>query len=44
MKKDLHLGISGIGDKPQRVWVYVYAETYTILRFFGGRATLLFAY
>jgi hypothetical protein len=44
MKKELRLGISSIGSSPVRVWVYVYAETYTILRIFGGRATLLFAY
>ena len=44
MKKELRFGIGGSGGSPQRVWVYVYAETYTILRIFGGRATLLFAY
>jgi hypothetical protein len=44
MKKDLRFGIANTGTSPQRVWVYVYAETYTILRIFGGRAALLFAY
>jgi len=44
MKKELRFGISGVGGTPTRVWVYVYAETYTILRIFGGRATMLFAY
>ncbi len=44
MKKELRLGIATTGVTPQRVWVYVYAETYNILRIFGGRAGLLFAY
>jgi hypothetical protein len=44
MKKELRLGIAGRGGMPQRLWVYVYAETYNILRIFGGRAGLLFAY
>jgi hypothetical protein len=44
MKKELRLGIAGKGGVPQRLWVYVYAETYNILRIFGGRAGLLFAY
>ena len=44
MKKELRLGIAGSGGTPQRVWVYVYAETYNILRIFGGRASMMFAY
>ena len=44
MKKDLRLGIAGTGNTPQRVWVYVWAETYNILRVFGGRAGLMFSY
>jgi hypothetical protein len=28
----------------QRLWIYTYAETYNILRVYGGRASLLFAY
>jgi hypothetical protein len=44
MKKELRFGIANTGTSPQRIWVYVYAETYTILRIFGGRAGLLFAY
>lgn len=44
MKKELRLGIAGKGSVPQRLWIYVYAETYNILRIFGGRAGLLFAY
>lgn len=43
-KKELRLGIAGTGDTPQRLWIYVYAETYNILRVFGGRAGLLFGY
>ena len=44
MKKELRFGIAGTGGTPQRVWVYVWAETYNILRIFGGRAGLLFSY
>ena len=44
MKKELRFGIAGTGSTPQRVWVYVWAETYNILRIFGGRAGLLFSY
>lgn len=44
MKKELRFGIAGTGATPQRVWVYVWAETYNILRIFGGRAGLLFSY
>lgn len=44
MKKELRFGILGRGGRPQRVWIYVYAETYNILRIFGGRAGLLFGY
>jgi hypothetical protein len=44
MKKELRLGIAGTGGTPQRLWVYVYAEAYNILRIFGGRATMMFAY
>lgn len=42
MKKELRLGIAG--TTPQRLWVYVWAETYNILRIYGGRAGLLFGY
>jgi hypothetical protein len=38
-KKELRLGING-GQK----WIYVWAETYNVLKIYGGRATLLFAY
>jgi hypothetical protein len=44
MKKELRLGIAPTGVTPQRLWIYLYAETYNILRIFGGRAGLLFAY
>jgi len=44
MKKELRFGISGSNGTPQRVVIYIYAETYNVLRVFGGRATLLFAY
>jgi hypothetical protein len=40
MKKELRVGFNG----STRLWVYVWAETYNILKIFGGRATLLFAY
>jgi len=43
-KKELRFGIAGNGSAPQRVLIYVYAESYNILRIFGGRATLLFGY
>jgi len=38
-KKELRLGING-GQK----WIYVWAETYNVLKIYGGRGTLLFAY
>lgn len=45
MKKNLRFGIgSNSQGVTERVWVYVYAETQNILRIFGGRAGLLFAY
>jgi hypothetical protein len=44
MNKDLRFGISKNGATPQRLWIYIYAESYNILRIFGGRAGLLFAY
>jgi len=44
MKKELRFGIAGTNGTPQHVWIYIYAETYNILRIFGGRATLLFGY
>jgi hypothetical protein len=44
MKKDLRLGIAGNGVTPQRLWIYTYAETYNILRVFGGRVGFLFAF
>jgi hypothetical protein len=44
MKKELQFGISGNGTRPERLWIYIYAESYNVLRVFGGRATLLFAY
>ena len=40
MKKDLRFGIRN----SQRLWIYCWAETYNILKIFGGRGTLLFAY
>jgi hypothetical protein len=43
-KKELRFGIAGNGSAPQRVWIYVYAESYNVLRIFGGRGTLLFGY
>jgi hypothetical protein len=42
--KELRLGIAGNGVSAQRCWIYIYAETYNILRIFGGRAGMLFAY
>ena len=44
MKKELRLGMSGVNGTSPRMWIYVYAETYNILRIFGGRATLMFGY
>jgi hypothetical protein len=44
MKKDLRLGIAGNGVNAQRLWVYTYAETYNILRVYGGRVGFLFAF
>ena len=40
MKKDLRFGIAG----NERLWIHVWAESYNILRIFGGRAGLLFGY
>jgi hypothetical protein len=40
MKKDLRFGIAG----SERLWIHVWAETFNILRIFGGRAGLLFGY
>jgi len=39
-KKELRLGIVG----NQQIWIYCWAETYNILKIYGGRAALLFAY
>lgn len=44
MKKDLLFGFKGCNGSYERQWVYCWAETYNILRIYGGRATLLFAY
>lgn len=44
MKKEMRLGVAPTGQSPQRLWVYCYAETYNILKVYGGRASLLFAY
>ena len=44
MKKEMRFGIAKTGANPQRLWIYIYAESYNILRIFGGRAGLLFAY
>lgn len=44
MKKELRLGIAGSKGQSQRVWVYLWLETFNILRIFGGRAGLLFGY
>jgi len=38
-KKELRLGING-GQK----WIYVWAETYNVLKIYGGRGSLLFSY
>jgi hypothetical protein len=42
--KNLRFGIANTGANPQRLWVYVWAETYNILKIYGGRAGLLFGY
>jgi len=39
-KKELRLGIVG----SQQIWIYMWAETYNVLKIYGGRAALLFAY
>jgi hypothetical protein len=39
-KKELRLGIIGA----QQLLIYCWAETYNILKIYGGRASLLFAY
>jgi hypothetical protein len=44
MKKDLLLGFQTTGNDAPRLWVYTWAETYNILRIYGGRATMLFNY
>ncbi len=44
MKKELRFGIAGQGGTPERLWIHIWAETYNILRIFGGRAGLLFGY
>jgi hypothetical protein len=44
MKKELQFGISAKNVQPERVWIYIYAETYNIFRVFGGRASMMFAY
>ena len=40
MKKELRLGFNGA----QRLWIYSWAETYNILKIYGGRGALLFSY
>ena len=40
MKKELRLGL----NSAQQMWIYCWAETYNILKIYGGRGTLLFAY
>jgi len=45
----LALGFHGITGDPtdnyvQRFWTRVFAETYNILRIYGGRGTTMFAY
>lgn len=40
MKKELRFGIAG----NERLWIHIWAESYNILRIFGGRAGLLFGY
>ena len=40
MKKELRFGIS----QSQRVFIYCWAETYNILKIYGGRGSLLFSY
>ncbi len=44
MKKEVRLGIAGRGGVPQRLWIYMWAETYNILKIYGGRASILFGY
>jgi hypothetical protein len=43
MKKELRFGFVPDGSTVQRLWVYVWAETYNVLRIYGGRATFLFS-
>ena len=40
MKKEMRFGIRN----SQRLWIYCWAETYNILKIYGGRGSLLFAY
>jgi hypothetical protein len=44
MKKELRFGITGIGNVPQQLLVYIYAESYNIMRVFGGRVGFMFSY
>jgi hypothetical protein len=40
MKKELRFGMA----TNARLWIHIWAESYNILRIFGGRAGLLFGY
>lgn len=40
MKKELRLGFTN----NQRLWLYSWAETYNVLKIYGGRAAVLFAH
>ncbi len=44
MKKEVRLGIATNGVSAQRLWMYMWAESYNILKIYGGRASLLFGY
>jgi len=35
---------NALGSSASRYWIYVYAETYNVLRIYGGRGALLFGY
>jgi hypothetical protein len=49
LRLNLSLGFHGktgliTDDNADRYWVRTFAETYNILRIYGGRATIMFAY
>lgn len=41
MKKELRLGFT---QPVQRMWIYSWAETYNVLKIYGGRGTMLFSF